>query len=208
MPTENNSAPFEIIAAPYELWTAAVGASYPDVDEVPDSSDWTLVGTSGDRNYTGDGVTVDHSQTLSFFKPLGSTGAVKATRTEEEQKISLVLADLSLEQYTLALNGNTITPTAAAPGVPGTKKIGLMRGPAVRQYALLLRGPSPYMEDGIGQYEVPVAVQSGQPKPVFRKGADQPADLALEFMALEDPDASTPDERFGRFVAQTDPAET
>jgi hypothetical protein len=205
---DNNSAPFEIIAAPFELWVAAVGVSFPDVDEVPDSSDWTLVGTSGDLNYTQDGVTVDHAQTLSAFKPLGSTGKRKVTRVEEEQKISLTLADLSLEQYALALNGNTITTTPASAGVPGTKKIGLMRGTNVRQYALLVRGPSPYMEDGVAQYEVPVVVQSGQPKPVFRKGADQPADLALEFDTLEDPDASTPDERFGRFVAQTDVAET
>lgn len=203
-----NSAPFEIIAAPFELYVAPVGSAFPAVDEVPDSSDWTLVGTSGDLNYTEDGVTVEHTQTLTYFRSLGSTGARKATRTEEEQKISLVLADLTPEQYALALNGNIVTPTDAAPGVPGSKKIGLTRGTTVRQYALLLRGPSPYMEDGVAQYEVPVAVQSGNPKPVFRKGVDQPADLALEFMALEDPDAASADERFGRLVAQTDPAET
>lgn len=207
----DNEAPFEIIAAPFTLWLAPVGAAFPlpspDLD--PDTSEgWVLVGTSGDLNYAEEGVKVKHGQTLSYFRPLGSTGYRKASRTQEEQSISLVLADMSLEQYKLVLNGNAVTPTSAAPGVPGSKKIGLSRGPAVTQYALLVRGPSPYLDDAIGQYEVPVVVQSGQPEIVYRKGVDQPASLALEFMTMEDPDAASADERFGRLVAMTAPAET
>jgi hypothetical protein len=51
------------------------------------------------------------------------------------------------------------------------------------------------------QYEIPVAVQIGEPEVVFVKG--EPAALNLEFMALEDPDASSADERFGRIIAAT-----
>ena len=197
----DNAAPFEIIAAPFEAYIAAVGTTFPDVDTAP-------VGTSGDLNYTEEGVTVEQPQDLSFFTPLGSTMPVKATRTTEGLKIRFTLADLSLEQYKLALNGNAVTAAAAAVGTPGTKTIGLTRGQSVTQYALLLRGPSPYMAAGAAQYEVPVCVQSGNPQPVFRKGADQPADLALEFTALRDPNASSSDEEAGRLVCQTAEANT
>jgi hypothetical protein len=194
------SAPFEIIAQPFTLYTAPVGTAFPDVDTTPGAG-WTKVGTNGDLNYTEDGVTVNHAQTVEAFRALGSTGPRKAFRTEEELRISLTLADLSLEAYKLAMNGNAITTTAAASGTPGTKDIGLSRGLAVTQYALLIRGAgSPYGASMAMQYEIPVAVEAGEPEVVFVKG--EPAGLALEFLVLEDPSASTESERFGRLVAQ------
>jgi hypothetical protein len=84
----------------------------------------------------------------------------------------------------------------------GFKTLGLSRGLDVPQRALLVRGASasPYGEGWISQYEVPVVVQIGEPEVVFTKG--EPAMLALEFVALEDPDAASDDERFGRLIAQ------
>lgn len=199
----DNSAPFEIIAAPFTLYLAPVGTAFPAVDVAPGGA-WVKVGTSGDRNYTEDGVTVQHSQTIEQFRAAGSTGPIKAFRTEEALLISMVLADVSLEQYALALNHNAITTTAAGAGVPGTKKAGLSRGAFVAQRALLVRGVSPYGDAMDMQYEVPKAFQSGSPEAVYRKG--EPAALALEFTALEDPGAASTAERFGRLVAQTAPA--
>lgn len=197
-----NVTPFEVIMAPFELYVAPVGSVFPDVDEDPDGSEWTLVGTSGDLNYLDEGVTVEHSQTVAFWRSLGSTGARKAVRSEEDLKIRLTLADLSLEQFKLAMNLNTITPTAPGAGVPGSKKIGLSRGATVQQRALLLRGPSPYGDNMTAQYEVPIAVHSGSPSVTFRKDGT-PASLALEFTALVDENAANAEERFGRLVAQT-----
>jgi len=110
--------------------------------------------------------------------------------------------DLTLEQYAQVLNGNTITTVPADTGEAGYKKIGLSRGLEVTQYALLIRGAkaSAYMEDGMAQYEVPIAVQVGEPEVVYVKGT--PAGLNLEFQALEDPDAASEDERFGRLIMQ------
>lgn len=199
------SQPFEIVAQPFTLWVAAVGSAFPSVDEAPGGS-WTKIGTSGDLNYTEDGVTVSHKQKLETFRALGSTGPRKAFRTEEDQLISLTLVDLTLEQYKLALNGNTITTTSPGVGDSGTKKIGLSRGLDVEQYALLIRGASAsaYMEGGVAQYEVPVAVVVSEPEVVFTKGS--PAGLAIEFQALEDPSAASDDERFGRLImANTEP---
>jgi hypothetical protein len=116
-------------------------------------------------------------------------------------RISLQLADLTLEQVALALNFNTVSTVAAGAGTPGYKKIGLARGSVVVSKALLVRGGlSPYGDTWAMQFEVPVVVEVGEPEIVWVKG--EPALVALEFMAIEDPDASTPAERFGRLIAQ------
>jgi len=188
----DNSAPFEIIAAPFTLWLAPVGTAFPELAADP-AADWVKVGTSGDLNYTEEGVKVQHSQSVEVWRALGSTGPRKAFRSNEDLKVSLTLADLSLEQYAIALNHNTVTEDA------GQRSIGLSRGLIVAQRALLVRGVSPY-EDGVAQFEVPVAVQTGSPEVVGRK--NEPASLALEWTALEDPDATSDDERFGRLVAE------
>jgi len=193
-----NAVPFEIIGAPYTVWAAPVGTEYPAVDEEP-AGEWMKLGTNGDRNYDDNGVTVKHSQSISKWRGLGSTGAVKAFRSDEDLIVSFVLVDLSLEQYGHLLE-QTVTPAAAGMGTPGTKTIGLSRGLTVQQYALLVRGPSPYMEDGVMQYEIPVCIQSGEPAPVSKKNA--PAALEVQFEALEDPDAASAKERYGRLVAQ------
>ena len=202
-----STIPYEIVAQPFTLWVADVGTAFPDIDTAP-SGDWTKVGTSGDLNYTEDGVTITHSQSVELWRALGSTGPRKAFRTEEELRIALTVADISLEQYALALNYNTVTTTPAGVGTPGTKDIGLSRGLEVPQRALLVRGAnaSPYGTGWALQYEVPIVVQASEPEVVYVKG--EPAGLALEFVAIEDPDASTASERFGRIVAQNADATT
>lgn len=195
------SQPFEIVAQPFTLWVAAPGSAFPTIDEAPGGS-WTKIGTSGDLNYTEDGVKISHKQKVENFRALGSTGPRKAFRTEEDLMISLTVVDITLEQYRIAMNGNAITTTAQGVGESGYKKLGLSRGLNVEQYALLIRGAnaSGYMEDGVTQYEVPIAVQVSEPEVAFVKGS--PAGLNLEFQALEDPDAASDDERFGRLVMQ------
>lgn len=197
-----NTVPYEIIAGTVEVYQAPVGTAFPDIDGVPGAS-WTKVGTSGSLNYLdSDGVKVDHSQTLAFFRALGDCGSRKVFRTEEDFKIGLTMADLTLEQYANALNGNAVTTDAGGAGVAASKKLGLSRGFPVDTVALLVRIPfSPYVADGNTQFECPRAAQTGNPTPVFKKG--EPAALALEWTALVDPDATSDDERFGRLICQT-----
>lgn len=196
-----STAPYEIVAQPFTLWVAPVGTDFPLIDADPESP-WTKIGTSGDLNYSEDGVTITHNQTVEVWRALGSTGPRKAFRTEEELHISLSLADVSLEQYTLAMNGNSVATEAAGPGTAGYKTLALSRGLDVQQRALLIRGAgaSPYGADWNMQYEVPVAVQIGEPEVVYVKG--EPALISLEYQALEDPDATETTERFGRLIAQ------
>lgn len=196
-----NSVPLEVIAAPFTMWVAPAGTVFPEVDQDPDSSDWTLIGRAGPLNYDEAGVNVEHAQSMAFWRSLGDAGSRKVFRSSEDLKIGLMLVDVTLEQYSFALNGNVVTTTPAGAGVPGTKKIGLSRGFVVDTRAVLLRGPSPEMEDGVMQYECPRAAQTGEPKPVFVK--DKPAQLAIEWTALVDPNAADPSEYFGRIVVQT-----
>ncbi|MDP3720767.1 MAG: hypothetical protein Q8T13_23645 [Acidobacteriota bacterium] len=199
-PDLSNATPYEIIAAPFTIYLAPVGTAFPPIDVEPDG-DWTKVGVSGDRNYTEEGVKVSNPQTIAKFKSAGSTGARKAWRTDEELMISFELADMTLEAWKIALNGNVVTNESGAP-----RKIGMTRGRSVTQYSLIARGPSPYGDDFAMQYEVPVCIQTGNPEPVKKK--DQAAALALQFEALEDPNATSDDERFGRIVAQDSVSDT
>jgi hypothetical protein len=192
--------PYEVIAAPFVVWFAPVGEAFPLIDVAP-AGNWLKVGTSGDLNYMDEGVTVQHAQSIERWRSLGDTAPRKVFRTEEDLMIRLVLADITLEQYRHALNMNAVTTVAAGAGTAGYKKIGLSRGSAVAQRAILVRGGvSPYGDGWNLQYEVPIAFQTGEPEVVYRK--DEPAGLALEWTAIIDPSAASADERFGRLVAQ------
>lgn len=191
--------PFEILAGPLTVWLAPVGTAFPLLNAAPAVA-WIKLGANGDKNYDEGGVEVSHSQKIEQARPAGTTGPVKAWRTEEDFMISLTLWDITLEQYKVVLNAAAITTTAAGTGTPGTKKVGLTRGGDVATYALLARGLSPYGDSYVAQYEVPIVYLSSDPKPAFKKG--KPAGLAMEFTALEDLGAASALERFGRLIEQ------
>lgn len=197
--------PYEIIMAPFEIWLAPVSTAFPDVDETP-AGDWELLGTNGLKNMDEAGVVVTHSQTIEKKRTLGSTGAVKAARTEEDMSVGFTLVDLSLEQYAKVLNDVTVTPVAKGVGTPGYRSIPLRQGRDVAVFALLAKGVSPYGDTYAAQYQIPICYQSASPTPTFVKG--DAAALECLFEALEDPDAASDDERFGVFVAQDDVAGT
>lgn len=191
--------PYEIVVGPQTLYLAPEGTPYPKIDEAPQAP-WVMVGKSGTRNYSEDGVSTTHSQTIAKIRTAGSIGAVKADRTDEDLTITVTLMDNTLESYSIALGGLAPSTTAAGEGTAGFKKLGLSRGETVKTYALLARGVSAYNEAMAAQYEVPRCYQSANPNPVYRKG--QGTGLLLTFDALEDLEAETDDERFGRIIMQ------
>jgi hypothetical protein len=156
----NNTVPFEVIAAPYSVYWAALGPTWPAINAAP-GAQWTPFGTSGNLNITEAGVTVAHPQETTRWRALGDIGTRKVFRTSEDLMVRFVLADVSLEQYRHAINSNAITTVAAGAGTAGYKKIGLSRGAFVNQVALLIRGVSPHLADGFSQYEIPIAFASG-----------------------------------------------
>lgn len=197
-----NTTPYEIIAAPFDVYRAPVGTAFPLVSATPSAS-WKLVGSNGSLNYDEAGITISHGQDFEKFRALGDAGVRKMFRTAEELTLKFKLYDITLAQYAAALNDNPVTTVAAGTGTPGYKKLGMSRGFAVATMALLIRGN--ITPDGANaawnmQYEIPIAAQIGNPSVVYNKST--PVGLDLEWMVLVDPSAASADERFGRIITQ------
>ena len=195
--------PLEIIAAPFEVWTAPVGTPFPAIDADPAGAGWTLVGDSGDRDVAENGVTVIHQQTVVEIRTNGTTGPRKVVRRAEELIVEFDLVNLKIPQYARALNDATVTTVAPGPGTAGHLSIPLHQGFDVAEHALLVRGPSPHLANAHMQYEVPRVYQAGVPAPVFGKA--NVAMLRFQYKALEDESAATDAERFGTLRAQHAP---
>ena len=201
----SNVAPFQVIGGPMTIWLAPVGEAFPDLDTDPPVANWVALGTSGDAcDYTEDGVTITFDQEIGQVRGLGKTGPIKARRTSEDLKIGVTVMDATVEMMSILLNGNTITNTPGGAGTVETDEVGLTRGLDVTQYALLARGESPYVADGILQLEIPVCYVSSSPAPALKKGEDV-FGVETEFTALVDPSAATTDVEFGRLIATSGP---
>ena len=189
-------APFEIMAAPFDVYVAPVGTAFPDIAVTPAAA-WLLLGASGTKNYDEDGITITHGQNIEIFRPVGLTAGRKAFRTEEELTIEFNLVDITVTQYARVLNQAVVTTTAAGSGTGGNLNMPLMQGLNVSMYAMLLRatGTSPYGDGWNTQLDLPMVYQSGEPAPVFKKG--EPAMLETEWQAMWDSTLG-----FGRYRAQ------
>ena len=174
-----------IVTGPLSLYFAAVGTAFPLIDDDP-PTDFTLIGTSGAKNYMEVGVSIAMNQSTEAFRGLGSTTALKVFRTEEDLVISIQMADLTLAEVRRALNENAVTNTSASSGIPGKDEINLNRGVDVNTIALLVRGigKSAQFEAGNLQFEFNKVYEAASPELIFLKG--EPAGVSLEFHALED----------------------
>jgi hypothetical protein len=180
------------------LYLADVGTSFPEVNAEPGAS-WTSLGE------TQDGVTVTLTETLEQIRVDQKTGAVKVVRTEESVQIETNLALVTMANMEQML-GNSITETEPDTGVIGEEEIQLHRGFTVAEYALLFRGTfSPEDDDDGGpypaQFQVPRAHLSGDLALAFQKGSNVQIPFTAE--ALEDLDAATAADAFGKLVVQT-----
>lgn len=180
------SAPFEIVTSPYDVYAANTGAPFPALDAAPASAPasaaFTLIGTSGSRNQTEDGVTITNSQTVGEFTSAGSTVVRKRWRQAEGITVAITLADTSVPQYALSLDA-AVTTVAPGTAQAGESHFEFYRGPQVASYALLCRGLSPFNDTMVAQYELPAVHQMGNPAPRYSKQG--PAELALEWHAFE-----------------------
>lgn len=186
-----------VIGGPFTVYRATVGTAFPVLGAAP-AVDWNLLGVNGNKSYSEDGVTVRHPQSVNRIRPAGSTGPIKAARTEEDFEVQFTLWDLTLEQYAQALSQQAVAPTA------GVRSMGIYRGFTIPESALLIVGTSPYDDTLTMQYELPRAYTEGAPEIAFVKG--EPAGLEFMFVAMVDPDAAEGEE-FG-VIRAADPAAT
>lgn len=169
-----------ILNGPLELWFAPTGTAFPGVDDDPSLS-FTLIGSSGDKSYTEDGVVVSIDSTTEEFTPLGGVFPRRAFITNRSLAVTVTLADLSLDQVRLAFNQNVVTTNV------NDREISLDGGVELNCFALLIRGTgkSPEVEGDNMQFELFQVREAGSQEITFVKG--EPAGVALEFLALDDP---------------------
>ncbi len=177
-----------IVVGSGSIFLAAVGTAFPLPDAAPNGS-WTDLG-----EFDG-GVTANLTQSIDEHFIDSESGAVKATRSQEALRISVNLAETTLENLGKALDDATVS----ADTTPSRKIVPLYRGLDVTEYALLFRAESPYGAFN-AQFEVPRAYQAGDIGPAFTK--DSKTLYPVEFGALVDDLAATDAEKFGRLVAQ------
>lgn len=187
-----------VIGGPLVVYRAPVGTAFPALGAAPGAG-WNLLGVNGNKSYSEDGVTVRHPQTVNRIRPAGSTGPIKAARTDEDFEIEFTLWDLTLEAYAQALSQQAVTDAGT------TRVMGIYRGFSIPESAVLIRGTSPYDDTLDAQYEIPRAYTEGAPEVAYVKG--QPAGLQFLFVALVDPDAPEGEE-FGVIRAQDPNAAT
>ncbi len=175
-----NAFPHEVIGSPFDIYIGVVGLARPAIGASP-AGGWVLLGSNGNRSYAEEGVRVNSPASYNYFRGLGSAAPLKAFRSEEDVMIQVTLADLTLEQLRFAFNTNTVTETGI------TRKLPLSRGLGVATVALLVRGPSPYMDDGYSQWWIPAACNVSSPEIVHRR--DNATTYALEWRAIYYADA-------------------
>jgi hypothetical protein len=181
-----------VIGGPEVVYRAPVGTAFPALTAAPGVA-WVQVGVNGNRSYGDDGVTVRHPQSINRIRPAGSTGPIKAARTEEDFEIEFTLWDLTLEAYALALHQQDTTEAT------GVRSMGIYRGFNIEESAWLIRGTSPYDDTLKAQYELPRGYTEGAPEVASVKG--EPKGLTFLIVALVDPDAAAGFE-FGTVRAQ------
>lgn len=180
-----NTFPYEVIGSPFSIYLGAVGVARPAIGAVPGGG-WTLLGSNGNRSYAEEGVRVNSPQGFNYFRGLGSAAPLKAFRTEEDVIIQVTLADLTLEQLANAFNKNAVTENGI------TRTLPLSRGLTVASGAMLVRGPSPYMDDAFSQWWIPLSCNVSSPEIVHRR--DNATTYALEWRALYYPEADSGEE--------------
>jgi hypothetical protein len=190
------SVPYEVLASPFEAYWAPVGTAFPAINASPPGP-WALIGTSGNANHSEEGITVTSEQTYEDIMVSGHNMPAKKLRLTESLVVSFTVYDMTLEVVRLAFNTNAV---AAAAGPPAIKTLQLERGTIINALALLLRGPSPYLETVNMQYQLPRVVHTGGvPISHRRTGA---AGVVLEFSLFADATV-TAGQRYGQIVAGT-----
>ena len=192
-----NNQPREIVSTSGTIYVGDIGQHFPSPHVTPNTSHWTPIGADGDLNYMRDGITVTMDQALSTWRSLGSSQPRKLFRTEESLSVRATVADISPTMMAFLVD-NAVTGTGSNP-----RKLPMSRNYDLKKMAVLCRlSQSPIHHNGHLQLEIPEAVVTSSPEPVFR-GGDEPAPMLVELQALIDPNAGHKDERFGRYVVST-----
>lgn len=188
-------APFEVLADLASAYWAPAGTVAPVVNVAP-AAPWALIGTNTENQVSP--VTLRLVQTIVPFRGGGAGMRRAAFRTDLDRIVAFSVADATLEGIRIA-NGMATISTVVGP--PATKRMGL--APALGKLtpiALLLRGPSPYLDGVSAQYVLPLVVEQGSAELTYQRGT--PVAVAFEFAAIADVTQAV-GEQYGWVEAQT-----
>ena len=171
-------AELEIIAGPMKIYAAPAVEAMTAVGSAP-VANWVLLGTSGDLNYTEEGVTIRNEQETEMWRSLGSPYPRKSFRPSADTFVDVVVADMTLVHLRLAWNNNTVTTDGG-----GFDHISMDAGLAPTEHSLLIRGTgnSPLIAAGNMQIEIEKCVEVGSRELVFVKG--EPVAVAFSFQGI------------------------
>lgn len=196
----------EIIGGAVSVYVAPKDTAEPDVGDDEAAllaADWILIGAQGAKNITEDGVRIINEDVKNLWRGLGSTAPQKSFVVSEDARVEFEMADLTIENLAHAFGGeadsspSTITTTAAAAGVSGSKSIPMLRGFDRNEVALLIRkNDSPYNIAMGLQWWIPRVMVDSNLEITWVKG--EPALVPFSYVLLE-----SPTNGFGRITAQT-----
>jgi hypothetical protein len=182
----------ELITGPVEVYWGPVGETFTAIGSAV-AGNWVLLGTSGSKNYTEDGVTIRSEKATEVFRSLGSPYPRASYITEADVFVDVDLKDYTLTQLRTALNQNTVTSDGG-----GFDWISLETEGDVSEIAIQIRGvgKSPLLAGGHIQWNLPRMFEEGSREWGMVKGV--PAGSTLSFRAIYDEGATYP---VGRIVA-------
>ncbi len=188
-----SASPFELLAGPALVYLAPVGESMPAINAAP-GGNWVSLGE------TDGGVMVRPMQTVFPIRTDQSINVRKYQRSESSFEVAFNLATLTLENFAKVIDGKSVTDVAADTGVAGYRHLPLGYKVDMKQWAMLVRGPSPYMDANL-QWELKQVVNIAA-SPEMSHNRTGLTVLACQFAAIKDPNASNDDSAYGRLVAQ------
>ena len=177
-----------------DIWwapTDEVAPELTDANSDVDSSNWSSIGGGF---IDEDGFNVDFQNTINKVFVLRSTAPQRVYRTQEEPMITFNLFDGTVSGMGVAMHGSStdvssgVVDTIPAAGTdPAYRRITIMRGPTVRDAAILWRTVSPTDQDPDTNNHI---LQGYIPRGVFTqvgsfKFYKEQITLPLTFEALE-----------------------
>lgn len=184
-----NVAPFEILAARFNLYVGPYDVAIPDLS-AGEPAGFTKIGRGGYRNITTDGFTASNPMSFEKFRSLGSAYPSKFFRTEADAMLRVTVADFRFEVLKLAFDDNDIIVSGAG---PYTKKLGLtvsLNLPPMRVIAYSAEG-SPYGNLG-ARLVLRRAVLTAPQEFNFRRSG--PVVVQLQFEGMEEEGISDEEE--------------
>lgn len=169
----------KIVVGPASIYVAPVGTTYPDVSAAPAGA-WVFVGA------TKGGTKIKPTIKRTEHGTDQDTAPVRVTEAERQYAVTADLAETTLENTRIALGltaaVSTVAPGAGTGGYKGLRVEGQFDVP---EYALLVRGKSPYGITWNADYRFPRVYVSAEPEEGHTKDGQKVVTTEFKTLATD-----------------------